>query len=489
VAEVYSGFIEVAGRLYEQTGQRRYAESALAAAEANRAASLRALWAGGDPMNTLPMAYRETLAELQRAEAALLTDDSHAAAGAVQSLRLKVAEMEARAGLDLPSEGPVDVAGKSLLERIQSGLRSDEALFEFHVRENRSFLWVVARDGFQFLILPGESELRGRVVRFGKALSQNSPEAAGLGQSLFRDLFGGVPTRLMDRSMWIIAPDGPLFELPFAALREEASSQAAVYVIERHAVQIVPGVSALFDSSPQALQGPYVGIADPIYNRADPRWRGAAVQAPPRAAHDDSGRPLELARLPGSAREIDNCARTWQSGGHETIVLKGADANSDKFREVLRKNPSVFHIAAHVVFPPQAKGPGMIALALRPGAPVEFVSATEIAGTRARLGLVVLDGCSSANAPALPGAGLMGLTRAWLAAGARAVVATRWATGDQHNGDLFDSFYIRLASLERSRGRISFSRLLQQAQIVQLRSGDRRADPGRWAAYFCVERN
>jgi tetratricopeptide (TPR) repeat protein len=485
VAGVYSAFIEVASRLYEQSGRWRYAESALSAAEANRAASLRALWAGGDLISTLPMAYRETLAELRRAEQALLTDAGSAAA--VQSLRLQLAEMEARAGLDLPPAGPVDVAGKSLLKQIRFRLRPDETLFEFHIREKRSFLWVIARDGFRFVILPGASDLRGKVTGFVKALSRNSPDAAGLGQGLYRDLFGGVPPELLGRSMWIIAPDGPLFELPFAALREETGSQPALYVIERHTIRIVPGVSVLFGSSPQALQGPYVAIADPVYNRADPRL--PAADMPPGVAPDGTGRLYELARLPGTAREVDTCVKTWQSGGHETIVLKGADANTDGFRELLRKNPSVFHIAAHIVFPPVANGPGMIALALRPGASVQFVSATEIATTRSRVGLVVLDGCSSANAPALPGAGLMGLTRAWLAAGARAVVATRWATGDQHNGDLFHSFYNRLASLERSGGRISFSRLLQQAQIAELTSGDRRADPGRWAAYFCVERD
>ena len=81
----------------------------------------------------------------------------------------------------------------------------------------------------------------------------------------------------------------------------------------------------------------------------------------------------------------------------------------------------------------------------------------------------------------------MGMTRAWLAAGARAVIVTRWATSDQLGGELFRSFYSRLSSLPRSRLRPSFARILQQAQLAQLRASGNRANPAYWAAYFCVE--
>ena len=82
----------------------------------------------------------------------------------------------------------------------------------------------------------------------------------------------------------------------------------------------------------------------------------------------------------------------------------------------------------------------------------------------------------------------MGMTRAWLAAGARAVIVTRWATSDQQEGELFRSFYNRLSSLSRSRPRPSYAQILQQAQLAELHAGGFRANPAYWAAYFCVER-
>jgi CHAT domain-containing protein len=149
----------------------------------------------------------------------------------------------------------------------------------------------------------------------------------------------------------------------------------------------------------------------------------------------------------------------------------------------------VVHLAAHVLFPSKHSGPGVVALGLQPGGEIELFSATEIASMRLRLGLVVVNGCSSAYAVTLPGAGLMGMTRAWLAAGARAVIVTRWAMTDQDDGELFRNFYEHLSALRRSQHRRSFAQLLQEAQLTELRAGGRRANPAHWAAYFCVERN
>jgi CHAT domain-containing protein len=82
----------------------------------------------------------------------------------------------------------------------------------------------------------------------------------------------------------------------------------------------------------------------------------------------------------------------------------------------------------------------------------------------------------------------MGMTRAWLVAGARAVIATRWAAQDQDSGDLFSSLY-RLYFLRRSHGPISFGRLLREAQLAELHADGPHAAPAYWASYFCVETN
>jgi hypothetical protein len=67
-------------------------------------------------------------------------------------------------------------------------------------------------------------------------------------------------------------------------------------------------------------------------------------------------------------------------------------------------------------------------------------------------------------------------------------VVTRWPAPDRDAGDFFQPFYENLPAAGSSE-RISFSRILQQAQVARLHAGGSGARPANWASYFCVERN
>ena len=255
-------------------------------------------------------------------------------------------------------------------------------------------------------------------------------------------------------------------------------------MIERHAIRLTPGIWALTGQAAPPADGPFVAVGDPIYNRADARWQRSA--APETLSAKLPSRPMELARLMGSAREVEACANIWRSHGYRPLVLEGASASREMIEAALRQNPAVLHIAAHVLLPAGPAASGAIALTLQPKGQVELLTASDVASVKTEAGVVVIDGCNSGGAASLPGTGLMGLTRAWLGAGAHAVIVTRWAAPDQDEGNLFRSFYERLAG---SDGHPSFARLLQEAQIEAIHAGGRRAQPSYWASYLCVERN
>jgi CHAT domain-containing protein/tetratricopeptide (TPR) repeat protein len=495
--QVYSSYIEAGSRLYKLTRRKRFAEETFAVAEESRAASLRALWAGSDLTKKFPNEYWEALADLYKAEGALVKGEPDGDATLIRRLRLRVAEMETRAGLDLPRDlGNLDPNGGELLDRTRSALGPTEVFIGFHLGDVESCVWVIGREGFEFRRLPPRARIAENIRLFVNAVRDSSSEVMTLGNRLYSQLFASSSRRLLNKPQWIVAPDGPLFDMPFAALVEASKSPepgSVHFVVERHAVRIVPGISALFGVSNSDWNGPVVGLGDPIYNRADPRF--PSRRAPGNGydnGHRGSSSPvprLELARLVGSGREIESCARIWRSQGLKPILLEGGSANKENLSEALRRNPAVLHLAAHILFPAQYSGLGLVALALQPEGEMELLSATEIASMRVKIGLVILNGCNSAHASILPGAGLMGLTRAWLAAGASAVIVTRWAMPDQDDGQLFASFYERLHAFEGFRDRKSFAQVLQQAQLSELHAGGRRAKPAYWAAYFCVERN
>ena len=484
VYEAYSAYVELGSRLYRETGKPRFAEEAFEAAEESRAASLRALSTGPDLREKLPAEYWSTLSKLREADAAVLRRDTEADAPAVQSLRVRLTEMELRAGLAVPPYLAGSEWINGFVSKTRQALKPSEVFLSFHIGGSESCVWVVARDGFQLLPLPSRADLESEVAHFVALVRENSVEAAAAGQRLYSELLGGVPARLLNKPVWILAPDGPLFDLPFAALVETFHDLVPVYAIERHAIRLTPGLWALTGPPAPASDGPFVAVGDPIYNRADPRWQESG--APRERAAKLPARPMELARLLGSAREVEACANVWRSHGHQPLVLEGAAATREMIEAALRQNPSALHIAAHVLLPAGPAASGVIALSLQPGDQVDLLSATDIAGLRTAAGVVVIDGCNSGGAPSLPGTGLMGLTRAWLGAGAHAVIVTRWATSDQDDGNLFRSFYEKLAAAPRYP---SFARLLQEAQIEAIHARGRRAQPSYWASYLCVERS
>jgi CHAT domain-containing protein len=89
--------------------------------------------------------------------------------------------------------------------------------------------------------------------------------------------------------------------------------------------------------------------------------------------------------------------------------------------------------------------------------------------------LVVMTGCASGAGDVQAGAGLLGLSRAWMMAGARAVVATNWPVPDM-DGDLIPAFYRYLRSE-------STSEALRRATVDMIHSGTWQASPSYWASF------
>jgi CHAT domain-containing protein len=484
VQKVHTSLVEAGNQLYFETGRRALAQETFESAEANRAASLRALLAEPrDWRRNLPAEYWETLQKLESAEVDLVRGQTVpvAAAERVQQLRGALIQLESRAGANTDVEMP------DLLEHTRRSLRPDAVFFAFHLASPDSYLWAVSRDRFALYRLPPGPQIAGLVDRLLQGVRQGNLEAQATGSQLFRMLFGQLDPAFQAKPRWLLALDAQLFELPFAALVVETRTHGAVYLAERHSVQIVSGAGMLLPPGGDragSYAGPFLGIADPVYNTADPRWTGGRPRSffglSTALAGDSAVDDLQLARLAGSARETEECAAAW-GGSHRPVLLEGASASRDRLQTELHSHPAVLHFATHVLHSGQGPRSGLIVLSLTRTGQHQVLSPVEIATWNLDGALVSLSGCSSGSADALPGTGLMGLTRACQAAGARAVVASRWPTPDDSGSfSLFLSFYRYLRASPDAGPAVA----LQRAQIDMLQSATWRATPAYWGAYF-----
>ena len=123
--------------------------------------------------------------------------------------------------------------------------------------------------------------------------------------------------------------------------------------------------------------------------------------------------------------------------------LVGDKATKDTVLEKLKEGVAIIHIAAHA-----SSDNGEIALApnpsaSRPGPPDEedyLLTMKDIQETGIKAKLVVLSCCHSGSGK-FKAEGVVGVSRAFLAAGARAVVASLWAIEERVTLSFMLTFY------------------------------------------------
>lgn len=471
LSPVMQGLVDTGNRL---AGVRRgdaLLRETFDAAEQDRLWSLRALLpAQGDWRSRLPERYWDLLARYQAGERASVGRGTDAETADAASLLDQMGKLEAQAAGDVPSGLPLGEGGESPLVHARHLLGTDSVLFSFYISNASSWVWAVDRDRVDVFRLPPAQKLRTDVAEFAAGLRQGV-STVDSGAALYNELFGQIPESYLRRGRWLLELDGPLYELPLAALvtKKASGSAPALYLIERATLETIPG-ALLLERGQIRPDGDFLGIADPVYNLADPRYKG--VRKKP---------VLSLARAPNTARDVEACARALNPASAR--VLTGLAADVASVRSAAASAPSIIHFATHVVTEPGAQHGGLIALSLDSAGQMGLLGPREIAARPTRAELVVMNGCHSAQGEALPGAGLMGLTRAWIGAGARAVIATQWDIPDTARS-LMPDFYAALRA-EPDRGPGS---ALRHAQLLALNTPGGRENPAAWAGYFLLTR-
>lgn len=499
---VYDTYINLAA-------ESNFAVQAFLAVEEERAASLLQILTDRartpDPENGMPSSYWEDLARLRSLEIVRIANPQGPGGGMAQ-LRSRLSEAEARAGASFTrsnDEKNENLLSPDTLNILQRRIRPEEALFSFRLGNSASFVWAVTDQHLEMHQLVGADKLVALAERFRRSVSENAPDRDALGAELYGELFGPISGRVLMKRSWIVASDDAIFDIPFGALvvnpakpqilPETKGRSAAVpptspvFLVEQHQTRRIPSAFFLNEPAGPPPAATFLGIGDGIYNTADDRWtmRRRAHGAAPFAALFGATplkSSIELPRLVSSANELQSCAESWNARQASTF-LTGHDLSREKLLAALRARPAVVHIAAHVLHPAGAPGEALIHLGLAPNGSAEVLTTRDIARLPASRALVVLSGCSSAAANSVRGSGVLGLTRSWLIAGARAVVGSRWPVPDD-TGHLFRSFYAHMTSAEPQAPELSAA--LQHAQLEMLRSHTWRSDPRYWGAFYLL---
>ena len=226
---------------------------------------------------------------------------------------------------------------------------------------------------------------------------------------------------LIDGDELIIVPDGPLWLAPFAALLNPSSK----YLCESFKVRIIPSLTSL-----------KIIVHCAEYHCSS----GALIVGDPDMSEVTNSQGDQiLEQLPFARQEAQMIGQILN-----TAPLTGKLATKC---EVLKQicSVAVVHIAAH-----GHMETGEIALSPNPERrskipPEEdyILTMTDVMSVKLRAKLVVLSCCHSGRGE-IKAEGVVGIARAFMAAGARSVVVSLWAIDDEATFEFMKSFYHNL---------------------------------------------
>jgi len=276
------------------------------------------------------------------------------------------------------------------------------------------------------------------------------------------------------KSRLVVVPDGKLHQLPFDGLRDSSGR----YVLESHVVSYAPSATVLHllrqSGSREPLPMTLVAVGGAIYSGT----AGGKTPSESNAANFFDLEAVTFPKLPGSKQEVQSIGNIVS--GSTQLLLEG-DATETGFKTLSLENFRIIHLAVHGIA--NAQFPDRAALILGTSATSNddgLLQVREIRDLPLRADLVVLSACETGSGKLLGEEGIASLERAFLLAGAKAVVASLWTADDIYTAALMKRFYQHLTA-GSDKGSA-----LRQAKLELLEEFGDQALPVYWAGFTLV---
>ncbi len=449
-------------------------------AKAQREMQLKTRKGGGEELAAMQREISELEDEYQQVQAAIRKSSPQYAA--------------------LTQPQPLDLKG------IQQQLDPNTVLLEYSLGEERSYLWVITPDSLKTFELPKREQIEKVTRDVSESLTARSvfqsletseqrtariaaadAKLKQVNAELSRMILAPAVSELGNKRL-VIVPDGGLQYVPFAALplalnrplildHEVVSLQSAsAFAVQRQ------NLSAR-TPAPKAV----AVIADPVFSVADARFKSGDAVADGGAR----GATRIIEHLPGNANGRLSISRLPFTRAEADQILTVSPRDTSMKAVDFRANRSLatsgelskyryVHFATHGYVDTTRADLSAIVLSLvdREGKPLDgFLRVHDIYNLNLPAELVVLSACETGLGKEVTGEGLVGLTRAFMYAGARRLIVSLWNVNDKATASLMQRLYV-----EMLRSGKTPAASLRAAQIEMLRTRQWQS-PYYWAAF------
>jgi len=424
----------------------------------------------------------------------------------------------------------------TLAEVQQSVLDDQTVLVEYALQADDSYLYAVSKGEVSLFKLPARatverlatdlraqlipSRLQRRIVGIdvvdanrGLGVASSVPEDSAAfvaaSNALYQAVLQPAAGMIGEKRLMVVA-DGALNYVPFEVLLKsgDAGDFASLgYLVKSNEIVYAPSASvvgAIKQQRAKTDNRAVLVIADPVFNSNDARakkgpaaattdaeLRGLGIQSAvadvagetPAPAANTAMEGLPLARLNGTRVEADQISKLAKASGGQADVWLDLEANEDNLGTRDISKYRIIHVATHGLLNaerPQFTGVVLSLVGNKTGD--GFVRTDEVFNLRLGSPLVMLSACETGLGKEKRGEGVLGLTRAFMYAGAPTVGVSLWSVADKSTADLMTDFYQRLLSTTTPT---TTSGALRGAQLAMI-SGKKYSAPFYWAPFVLV---
>ena len=330
--------------------------------------------------------------------------------------------------------------------------KANAVLFDYWLGADHSYLWAITPDRAQLFTLPPAVEIDPLVQSYRQALlgSRDVLETQNAAGRKLYDLLVAPAAKMIPKGGRVtILPDGSLYGLNFETLL--APSPQLHYWIEDVGVSYANSLTLLAAGASRrvAPAKKLLLVGDPVSPDA------------------------EFPKLPQAAAEMTGIENYFSAA--ERTVFSGAEATPDSYLNSQPAGFSYIHFVAHGTASRTSPLDSAVILS-RQGDEYKLY-ARDIIQHPLHADLVTISACHGEGVRTYSGEGLVGLSWAFLRAGAHGVIAALWEVNDNSTPQLMDHLYSEIG-----KG-VPPDAALRDAKLALLHSGGIYRRPFYWAPF------
>ncbi|MGD0342226.1 MAG: CHAT domain-containing tetratricopeptide repeat protein, partial [Bacteroidales bacterium] len=393
---------------------------------------------------------------------------------------------------------------------IQKQLDNKSEMISYFTGDSIITIFSITANTFNVQNVPKMENLNDSIIWFRHGLTNTSTRMkenyCRLGYKLYQQLFPATFHPARGITNLYIIPDGSLSTIPFESLLTKEYNgdinayKEYPYLIKDYSISYAYSAS-LFNltfsksnsSSPEMTKlNDWLAFAPVFDNSGDQNLSMSSreLQREISGLRTDSlmaNRSMfnrsYIMPLPATETEAEGIFKLYDNDNLKAKVLLHDNANEHFLKSGELKQYKILHFATHgFVNSEKPELSGLLMAQDSTGGEDGILYSGEIYNLKMNADLVVLSACETGLGKIQTGEGIIGLTRAFLYAGAKNIIVSLWQVADESTSDLMVDFYKNILEGKNAR---SYSEALRNAKLKMISEG-KYAHPLFWSPFILI---